>query len=166
MFWIACYQLIPLRQFKIRKIKSGRDRAPHQRERRRVPHPRTEPASCLHHGLEYFPRLRIAAKLNLRISPSFINNMHHQSPARVEVPHLVRAQPVKRREVLAIQQKIDGRGHRPAAPKLRRQSRLSQRQLSPVSLPIVPALRMRDELQFVDPIPRVNNNYPPPSETF
>ncbi len=88
-------------------------------------------------------------------SPGQIDHMHQKRFPSVEMPNLIRSQPVKRREVLPFQQKVDRRRCRPRSRKPRRQSLARNHHLRPVRLPKIPALRMRFQPQLLDPVPGV-----------
>ena len=143
MLRILRHQLRLLRHLKILEIKSRSDRAPHDGKRLPIRHVRSKPASRPHHGLQNLSRLRIIPQLDRRILPPSGSITCTIRAARIEVPHLVRPQPVKRRKVLPLQQKVNRRRSCPCPRESRRQRLPRNHHIRPIRLPKIPALRMR-----------------------
>src|ERR1700676_2252466 len=118
-------------------------------------HVRCEPAPRPDDRLQKLSRVQIGPKKNPEIIFVGLNHVHHQRLPRVEVPDLIRPQPVKRRKVLPLQQKINRRRNRPRSTKPRRQRLPRNQNFRAISLPEIPALRMRLKLQLLDPIPGI-----------
>src|ERR1700733_476334 len=156
MWRIKFNKPIALRQLKILKIESRNHRASHQRKRPTIFYLRSKPASCLHHCLQDFARLRIASELNLRISTICLDHMYRYSRSKVEMPNFIGSQPVKSGKVLPLEQEIDCRRGRPRTRKLPRQS--LQNQIGPVGLAVIAAFGMRLQSELTNPISRIFNH--------
>src|SRR5580658_2082745 len=149
-------QLHPLRQLKVRKIKSRRDRASHHRKRLPIRHMRREPASRRHHRLQDLPRIRVTPQQDREIPPLRLNPMHDQRITRIEVPNFIRAKPMECRKVFLLQQKVNRGRCCPRTRKTCWQRLACDHSSRPVSLTKIPALGMRVEAQLLDPVPSIS----------
>src|SRR5215469_6099812 len=80
------------------------------------------------------------------------NHLHRQRTTRIEVPHFIRWQPMKGREILGIEQKINRRRRQPCPAKSSGQRFARDHHVRTIRLPEVSALRMRLQLQLLNPM--------------
>lgn len=126
--------------FEIGKVEAGGYGAPHQGEISRGLG--TEPAPSRHHPLERFTRRRVAPQGQGVASAFGGYKMHDQGCAGMEMPQLVRLDPVKRRQVSPLQQKIDRRRKGALAGRPFREESAGDGPGRPVGLPVPTPLRM------------------------
>jgi hypothetical protein len=155
MLRIACDKNFRPPHLEVLKIKPRCHSASHHRKRTPIRHMRCEPAPRPNHRLQDLSRIRIAAQKSPRIISLRLNYMHEQRLPIVEVPNLIRPQPMERREVLPAEQKIDRRGGSSRSRKTRRHRLPGNHYPRPVRLPEIPAFRMRLKLQLLDPVLRI-----------
>ena len=149
------HQVLPLSHLEIFKIESRRYGASHQRVRLPIPNMGGKPAPRAQHCLMCLPHIRRSSQKNRRVLPTEIDHMHQKWRPLIEVPHLIRPQPVKRRKVLPLEQKVNRRRNCSRPAKTCGQRLTRDRNLRPIGLPEISAFRMRLQPQSLHPIPRI-----------
>ncbi len=99
-----------------------------------------------YNGLENFTFVRTRTQLQLDVPILSVYHVNRQRIACIEVPHLIRSNPVKRGEIFALQQKIDSRRRIPAAFESGPKSLSIKRQLSSIRFAVEATLRVRTQL--------------------
>src|SRR6476646_6908849 len=152
MLRINIDQVRSLAQFEVSEIEARRHRTACQRERRGISNLGSKPPLRFYDCLQHLTGIGICAQLNPGITAVRLDHVHGDWTTSMKVPKFIRSQPVESGEIVALEQEVDCRGNQPRPGELWRQCAFGDGQPRTVSLAIVPALRMRDEIEPVDPV--------------
>src|SRR6187399_856996 len=103
-------ELVPFGEFEVAKVEAWRHRAPHQRVAGVSGYGGTEPSPSCHHVLRSLTVLEAETE-GLDCEPTrWVEHDDLERHAIVEMPQLVRSNPMQRRELTCRHQKVDARG--------------------------------------------------------